>query len=52
VTAGSFLQRAQFFVSQENAFARRIKPGNRAFSIPVDASGRSRSSSLRAPGSM
>lgn len=37
VPAGSFLQRAQFFVSQENAFARRIKPGNRAFSIPVEA---------------
>jgi pilus assembly protein CpaB len=36
VTAGSFLQRAQFFVSQENSFARRIEPGNRAFSIPVD----------------
>ena len=36
VPAGSFLQRAQFFVSQENSFARRIAPGNRAFSIPVD----------------
>ena len=37
VPAGSFLQRAQFFVTQENAFARRIQPGNRAFSIPVEA---------------
>lgn len=37
VPAGSFLQRAQFFVTQENSFARRIKPGNRAFSIPVEA---------------
>lgn len=37
VASGSFLQRAQFFVAPENAFARRIQPGNRAFSIPVDA---------------
>jgi Flp pilus assembly protein CpaB len=37
VPAGSFLQRAQFFVSQEGSFARRIAPGNRAFSIPVEA---------------
>ncbi|OYX42614.1 MAG: Flp pilus assembly protein CpaB [Rhodobacterales bacterium 32-67-9] len=37
VPSGSFLQRAQFFVAPENAFARRIRPGNRAFSIPVEA---------------
>ena len=36
VPSGSFLQRAQFFLTQENAFARRIRPGNRAFSIPVE----------------
>lgn len=33
--SGSFLQAAHFFVTQENAFARRIREGNRAFSIPV-----------------
>lgn len=38
VNAGSFLQRAHFFLPQENAFARRIQPGNRAFSIPVEGS--------------
>jgi len=37
VAAGAFLQRAHFFVAQENAFARRIRDGNRAFSIPVQA---------------
>lgn len=37
VPSGSFLQRAQFFIAPENAFARRIEPGNRAFSIPVEA---------------
>lgn len=37
VQSGSFLQRAHFFVAQENAFARRIREGNRAFSIPVKA---------------
>lgn len=35
VPAGSFLQRAHFFLSTPEAFARRIHPGNRAFSIPV-----------------
>jgi len=35
VQSGSFLQRAHFFLAQENAFARRIREGNRAFSIPV-----------------
>lgn len=37
VAAGSFLQRTQFFLTQENAFARRIKPGFRAISIPVES---------------
>jgi len=37
VVAGSFLQRTHFFLAQENAFARRIKPGYRAVSIPVEA---------------
>lgn len=37
VASGSFLQRAHFFVPQENAFARRIEPGNRAVSIPVSS---------------
>ena len=36
VPSGGFLQRAQFFLTQENAFARRIRLGNRAFSIPVE----------------
>jgi Flp pilus assembly protein CpaB len=34
---GAFLQREDFFVTQEDDFARRIAPGNRAFSIPVQA---------------
>ncbi len=38
VAVGSFLQRTQFFVTQENAFARRIAPGFRAISIPVETS--------------
>lgn len=38
VTGGAFLQRAHFFVPQDAAFALRIRPGNRAFSIPVVAS--------------
>lgn len=37
VAAGSFLQRTQFFLTQENAFARRIQPGHRAISIPVES---------------
>ncbi len=37
VAAGNFLQRTHFFVAQENAFARRIKPGYRAVSIPVES---------------
>lgn len=37
IPAGSFLQRAHFFVAQEKAFARRIRKGNRAFSIPVQS---------------
>lgn len=37
VASGAFLQRAHFFVVQENAFARRIKPGNRAFTVPVQS---------------
>lgn len=37
VAAGSFLRRTHFFLAQENAFARRIKPGYRAVSIPVEA---------------
>ncbi len=36
VPAGSFLQRAHFFLAPQEAFARRIKPGNRAFSIKVE----------------
>lgn len=36
VVAGAFLQRTHFFVAQEEAFARRIKDGYRAFSIPVE----------------
>ena len=35
VTSGSFLQGAHFFVPQQDDFARRIRPGNRALSIPV-----------------
>lgn len=38
VTTGSFLQRSHFFVSQEDQFARRIKEGYRAFSIPLEKS--------------
>jgi Flp pilus assembly protein CpaB len=38
VSAGSFLQRAHFFVEQEDAFAMRIPEGYRAFSIPVENS--------------
>ncbi|MGJ8583853.1 MAG: Flp pilus assembly protein CpaB [Marinosulfonomonas sp.] len=37
VSAGAFLQRAHFFVAQQEAFARRIKDGYRAFSIPVES---------------
>lgn len=37
VPSGSFLQRAHFFLPQENAFARRIEPGNRAVSVPVQS---------------
>lgn len=37
VNGGNFLQASQFFVAQESAFARRIKPGHRAFSIPVQS---------------
>lgn len=37
VASGSFLQRSFFSLTQENAFARRIKPGYRAVSIPVEA---------------
>ena len=36
VAAGSFLQRAHFFAEREIDFDMRIKPGNRAFSIPVE----------------
>ncbi len=36
VAAGSFLQRAHFFAEQRIDFDRRIHPGNRAFSIPVE----------------
>lgn len=36
VAGGSFLQRAQFFVPQEDDFARRIRVGNRAISVPVE----------------
>lgn len=34
---GAFLQREHFFVTQDDEFARRILPGNRAFSIPVQS---------------
>lgn len=34
---GAFLQREHFFVTQDDEFARRIQPGNRAFSIPVQS---------------
>ena len=37
IHGGAFLQREQVFVAQEDEFARRIEPGNRAFSIPVQA---------------
>jgi Flp pilus assembly protein CpaB len=37
LNGGMFLTREQFFVPQEDEFARRIEPGNRAFSIPVQA---------------
>jgi Flp pilus assembly protein CpaB len=36
VPAGSFLQRAHFFLAPKEAFARRITPGNRAFSIKIE----------------
>ncbi|MEM7752764.1 MAG: Flp pilus assembly protein CpaB [Pseudomonadota bacterium] len=36
VHAGSFLQRAHFFAERQIDFEMRIKPGNRAFSIPVE----------------
>lgn len=36
VAAGNFLQRAHFFAEQRIDFDRRIHPGNRAFSIPVE----------------
>ena len=36
VAAGSFLQRAHFFVGREVDFDMRIQPGNRAFSIPIE----------------
>ena len=38
IHGGTFLHREQFFVTQEDEFARRILPGNRAFSIPVQSS--------------
>ena len=38
VASGSFLQRAHFFLAPQDAFARRIHPGNRAFSIPFEDS--------------
>ena len=38
VPSGSFLQRAHFFLAPQEAFARRIHPGNRAFSIPFEES--------------
>jgi len=37
LNGGAFLQREHFFVTQEDEFARRITPGNRAFSIPVQS---------------
>lgn len=37
VQGGSFLQRGHFFVPREGEFALRIRPGNRAFSVPVTA---------------
>lgn len=36
VPAGSFLQRAHFFAEPEVDFDLRIRPGNRAFSIPLE----------------
>lgn len=36
VPGGSFLQRAHFFAEPELDFDLRIRPGNRAFSIPVE----------------
>lgn len=36
VAGGSFLQRAHFFAEQTIDFDLRIRPGNRAFSIPVE----------------
>jgi len=36
VPAGSFLQRAHFFAEPALDFDLRIRPGNRAFSIPVE----------------
>jgi len=36
VPAGSFLQRAHFFAERQIDFDLRIRPGNRAFSIPVE----------------
>lgn len=36
VSAGSFLQRAHFFAENKIDFDLRIRPGNRAFSIPVE----------------
>ena len=36
VPSGSFLQRAHFFLPPQEAFARRITPGNRAFSIKIE----------------
>ncbi|MEL6601327.1 MAG: RcpC/CpaB family pilus assembly protein [Pseudomonadota bacterium] len=36
VPSGSFLQRAHFFLAPQEAFSRRIDPGNRAFSIKVE----------------
>jgi Flp pilus assembly protein CpaB len=37
LNGGAFLMREHFFVTQEDEFARRIAPGNRAFSIPVQS---------------
>jgi len=37
LNGGAFLMREHFFVTQEDEFARRIIPGNRAFSIPVQS---------------
>ncbi len=36
VQSGNFLQRAHFFLAPKEAFARRIHPGYRAFSIPIE----------------